>query len=568
MTIRFITAWNGYYEGQIVTNPNGGNSEATLISLGFAVADLGWPNNSPVPVYATTNPLTGGIEINGTPAPAYIWAGGPHRKRALSFGCSISQQSNVFCHSSQSTVAGSDHRAGVFVLNVANGAAFAPGQIVTIPLYNGRLWNATISSIATNALTVADRTPGLIRLNAVVTINATGTFPSLDQGHGALNAGVACGGGSVEVVSSYGYGGAIHQQMAADLERDLRYYRPHYVMLHMFENDMTSAAGASLESMKAWSRQVAQMCLSYGATPIVASAMPYYNGSIGVPSSRAAAFDGLLGYLCTPVANGKSQIQIDVPGSHGIDLSTPWLDPAYLNDSGYSRRPLPGWTDGVHPNTNKRFAIGSIVADYLAGITPPAGSLLDYSLSKREYTLLEGSGGSPTNLTGGSISPTGHVTVAYGTAVVGTSRNQDGSMKFVGAWPGAASRNVDNFLTRYAFTFPSAWSGSTQRFKVYARFRINSMVGIAQIYPYATLSSGEDHQGQGGIDVCESMPSDGRIIVLETPHFQMGEATTSVTIAWIVKPKDAVSPANASINIDVIELGLMPCMPEVPHDFI
>ena len=46
MTIRFTKSWNGYYEGQIVTNPNGGNSEAQLIALGYAVADLDGPDNS------------------------------------------------------------------------------------------------------------------------------------------------------------------------------------------------------------------------------------------------------------------------------------------------------------------------------------------------------------------------------------------------------------------------------------------------------------------------------------------------------------------------------------------
>lgn len=63
MTVRFIKSWNGYYEGQVVSNPTGGNSEATLISLGYAVADLDGPDNSPVLVKATTDPLTGGIGL-------------------------------------------------------------------------------------------------------------------------------------------------------------------------------------------------------------------------------------------------------------------------------------------------------------------------------------------------------------------------------------------------------------------------------------------------------------------------------------------------------------------------
>ena len=60
MTIRFIKSWNGYYEGQIVTSPNG-RSEADLVTLGYAVTDLDGPDNSPLPVTASKT-LTGGIK--------------------------------------------------------------------------------------------------------------------------------------------------------------------------------------------------------------------------------------------------------------------------------------------------------------------------------------------------------------------------------------------------------------------------------------------------------------------------------------------------------------------------
>ena len=63
MTIRFVKSWNGYYEGQIVTSPNGGQSEAALIALGYAVADLDGPDNGALTVTATTNPLTGRVDF-------------------------------------------------------------------------------------------------------------------------------------------------------------------------------------------------------------------------------------------------------------------------------------------------------------------------------------------------------------------------------------------------------------------------------------------------------------------------------------------------------------------------
>ena len=61
MTIRFTKSWNGYYEGQIVTNPAGGNTEAQLIALGYAVSDLDGPDNSFELAKFATDPLTGNV---------------------------------------------------------------------------------------------------------------------------------------------------------------------------------------------------------------------------------------------------------------------------------------------------------------------------------------------------------------------------------------------------------------------------------------------------------------------------------------------------------------------------
>ena len=61
MTIRFTKSWNGYYEGQIVSNPAGGNTEAQLIALGYAVSDLDGPDNSFELAKFATDPLTGAV---------------------------------------------------------------------------------------------------------------------------------------------------------------------------------------------------------------------------------------------------------------------------------------------------------------------------------------------------------------------------------------------------------------------------------------------------------------------------------------------------------------------------
>ena len=521
---------------------------------------------SGIPLTVTSD---GGIELSvGGSRPPGIPAQNALPK-LLVFGCSIAQQCNAYLHTSTSTLSAVDVKAGANVLTVANGALFTAGQKITVPLYNGRLWTTTINSIATNDLTIADKTPALIRASSAVTINTTPTLPALDQGYGAINAAVALLGGPVEVVPAYGYGGAIYIQMYADLERDLRYYQPHYVALHMYENDLTStvaSGGATLEQFKAWARQMARLCLNYGAIPIVYSSMPYYNSgaSRGVPASRAADYDGIAEY----VGSGTSgQLSKDVPGAWGDNsLSYGWLD---TSNPTWPRAPLAGWTDGVHPNTNKRFAVGAIALPVLRQLLPPAGSRIEQIVSPLEVTRCEGTGGTASNLVGGSIVPKSHTIVAYGTALCTTSRNADGSLKIVGSWPGAANRSNDYITDKFTMTFPTVWAGGTQRFKVYMRIRINSMVGIAQLFAEVTITpTGENHTGQTGVDMCETIPADGRIMVLESPHFAIGVGATSIQPALLIKPITAVSPANAVIDMDVLELGVVPVIPEVPHSFI
>lgn len=77
MTIRFTKSWNGYYEGQIVSNPAGGNTEAQLIALGYAVSDLDGPDNSfELAKFATdsSNNVTGLVGPGGKPffPPSYL----------------------------------------------------------------------------------------------------------------------------------------------------------------------------------------------------------------------------------------------------------------------------------------------------------------------------------------------------------------------------------------------------------------------------------------------------------------------------------------------------------------
>lgn len=492
-------------------------------------------------------------------------------KTLLPFGCSISQQCNAYMAATTSTTT-ADVKAGLYVLPVVNGAAFTAGQKISMPLYSARIWTTTVASVSGNNVTITDPTMGFIRTGSSVTINTTGTVPSLNQSYGATNAAIALLGGPVEVLPGYGYGGATYQAMIADLERDLRYYRPDYVALNMFENDLTGVPGAAsvatYNQLLARARMCARLCLKHGATPIVYSSMPYGSASIGVPASRGADYDNMLAYLTAPVSGNKSQFELDVPGAYGDNLSTQWLDPAFIDSPTYSRRPLPGWTDNVHPNSNKRFAVGAFITPKLKTLLPPAASRLDMAIGKMEYAAVAGSGGTPVgNMTG--IVPEYYVGGTFGAAVMVGSRNADSSYKISATWPGAATRNTDYAFTRYPIWMVGAWAGSKHRFKIYAKIRINSKVGIGQINVESQIApTGEDHTSGFGVDCAVSLPADGSIICLETPHFALGALATSVT-AWLsIKPTDAASPANASIDIDLIELGLIQCIPETPHEFV
>lgn len=487
------------------------------------------------------------------PAPAAVWESAPHRRRLLIFGCSIAQQCNDTLHTATGTIP-AETLAGTDQITVNNGALFTVGGKVAFALYNARIFRTTVTAIAGNVLTLADKVPGFIR--AQTTINAY-TSLIINRKLGAINAAVAMLGGPVEVVQPYGYGGAIYQQMYADLERDLRYYRPHYVALHMFENDMTSAAGANtatLSQLCAWARQCARMCLSYGAIPIVCSSMPYYNSvsGVGIPAGRAADFDGLLAYLCTPVKDGKSQLQVDVPGSYGMDLSTPWLD---TSNPTWPRAPLAGVTDGVHPVSAKIFY-------------PVGKAALPVTL--RNVTTLSGTTGTKAGAGAANISgsvPASWTFTSAGTAIIAITRNADGSLKLYMTWPGDTNRNNDALTTQFSMTHPKAWAGSTQRFQGYLKFRVNSMKGIGQIFPQANqLPSWNTATGTTGIDMCATMPT-GVIMLLTTSIFEIPVGGTTIYNGFSINPDTAVAPG-AYLDIDICECGVLPVMPEPPHNYV
>ena len=494
------------------------------------------------------------------------------RPRLLSFGCSISQQQNAYLVNGTTTSQSVDQAVqGLKVFNVTNGALLTVNDKIAFPLHTGRIFTTIVTAISTNAITVADEIPGLIRATSTVT-KYTNNFPALRQPLSAIGAAVAMLGGPVEMLPPYGYGGAVYQAMIGDLDRELRWYHPDFVALHLFDNDMTSAAGVgatSLEQFKMWARQSANKCLAYGATPIQCSQMPYYNGSVGVPASRAADYDALADYIGTAVLDGKSQFEIDVPGAIGCDLSRGWLDPAYLNDASWPRRPLSGWTDGVHPTSAKRFDVGQFALAALRKCLPPAVPVSESAVTNLEFSTLVGTGGVNDGTypyEAGSIAPTGSTIAAYGAAEATSSRNADGSLRISCVWPGTPSQGADGIIIKFFFTPTKSTYGSIDRFSMFVRFRIQSKTGLAQVYPSVALSAASDaYSADFANDIASSMPADGSIICLMTPSFSFFQGNTSAQLQLEIRPTTGAVGANAVI--DVIEYGLVNVTSEIPHSY-
>lgn len=514
------------------------------------------------------------------PGPALVVAGRPRRKKVLSWGHSISAQNQPGFTNTTTTTAAVYKNATAIPLAAIG--SFVVGDYFAVRLSNGRIWVSSVASIAGNTITAADKVPVYITTGfGVYRIGqATLTAPVLVTSYGTARAVNALLGGPCELVSSYGYSGATQLQMYADLDRELRYYQPDYVYLHLFENDVADGAYAgsvTLASLLERTRNLCRMCLSAGATPIVASSMPYYKpGIAGVTGTRVADFDAILAHLTAPVAGGKTQLQIDVPGAYGFDVSTLFLN---TSNATYPRAPLAGWTDGVHPNTNKRFFIGEFVKNQIGGLFPKPDPLVNYALSNAALTTLQGSGGTATNLIAGSVVPAGYTITAAGQATCQTTRNADGSLKFIGAWPGQAFNSSDYIKAQYYFgavpplynlgAHPPTWNGTNRTFYLGLLVRVNSHVGLASIAPVATLRpSYNSFSGATSLDMMDSVPiGDGRTMLFTTPHFQFPDNIVSLEITLEIRTKSAVSPANYACDIDVSLLGLFEVQPEIPFDY-
>lgn len=475
-----------------------------------------------------------------------------HRPLMLAFGNSIAQQCCSLPEAATHTTAASNYKAGTTDIVLTSVTGLANSDQLVLPLYSGRLFRTTVANIVSTTVTLATALPELLRASTGI-MKYTGDYPNLNSNYGIVNAAVALLGGPVDVVPSYGYGGSSTYDMMADLVKWLDYYKPQYCAFHLWENDIANASVVwSTDQLKAVGRYCARMCLDRGCTPILFSSVPYTT----ITAARALDYDEILRWCLYDLAT-------EVPGAIGADASTLWLD---TSNATYPRSPTSGWTDNVHPNTNKRFSVGLLAGvPVFQNILPTHSSMLDYVISSKERASLTGTGGTNTGGTVGSVVPANQTLTVTGSngCVATTSKNADGSLKFVATWPNAASRTGDIIHLSNSWTIPISWAGCAQNVRGYAKFKINSKTDIDQILISVYGTNNATQTGPFGSDTAQSMPAD-RIIMLETPAFKLSKTGVSITIDFSIRPKTAISPSASAINLDLIEYGILPAYPQMP----
>lgn len=519
--------------------------------MSFGIADIKKWRLGRVPAGAAgvAGVTAGGVPINA--AGGVLGDARGIRPRLLVFGNSLAAQSAI-AFDGVNNAGASDQRASTATFIAGANQTISSGAKIAIRNYTGEVETTTVSGTVTASTSIPLTTP----LRKMVRASSNGTFtvyttdqPSnIRQNLGPISAAIAMLGYPVEIINpSYGYGGATIQQVAADLPNFLRRCRPHYVALHLLENNMTT--GESWEVViKPWLHRAVEECLRFGATPIVYSAVP---ASTVNDAAKSAVWDAQNTYI-----NGGG-LRAAYPQCRTIDLSTPWLDTTATT----SRPPSAGVaTDGIHPDGNRRFYVGAFTLAALGQILPTYGGNRTGAALNANPTL-SGTGGSTSGggtVTNNGIAASYTVTPAAGVAVT-TSKNADGSQKLVMSVAGASNiSTTDLLMTNATFSVPTNFGPATA-VRGWVKLRINSQSNMALIYPQLTFSGGEVHSsGQNETNMATDPALVGQVVTLDTAAVPVPGGATTATMSLRIRPQTIGSPSGVTLDLDVIECGLEP----------
>ncbi len=473
------------------------------------------------------------------------------RPRLLVFGNSIAAQSAT-AFDGVNNAGASDQRASTATFTAASAQTISSGAKIAFRNYTGEVETTTVSGTVTASTSIPLTTPlrKMVRAsgNGTFTVYTTDQPSNIRQNIGPISGAIALLGYPVEIINpSYGYGGATIQQIVTDLPNFLRRCRPHYVALHLMENNMTT--GESWESViKPWLHRAVEECLRFGATPIVYSAVPATTVN---DAAKSAVWDAQADYI-----NGGA-LQAAYPQCRTVDLSSPWLDTTATT----SRLPVAGVaTDGLHPDGHRRFYVGAFTLDTLRAILPEyngnrAGAALNAN------STLSGTGGSTSGsgtVTNNGIAASYTLTPAAGVAVT-ASKTADGYQNLVMSIAGASNiTTTDMFLTNTAYTVPANFGPNTA-VRGWVKFRINSQANMALIYPQLTFSGGEVHSsGQNETNMATDTALIGQIVTMDMAAVPVPGGATTAQLAIRFRPQTIGSPSGVTLDIDVIEMGIEP----------
>lgn len=483
------------------------------------------------------NPVTGKQEDLNAPAlQALVSAdgirlqGGPvSRPRLLILGNSIAGQScraGAAYTSKVATAAGSGVKPGSNQITLVTGGVAAlsltTNDYIVVQLANQQPWPVQVTAIAGELLTLAKRTPWVIRTASgseagVSKVTAPVLFGGTwRQTFGIHNWANALAGGLFEVVPGYGHGSSTAAELLAVLPQHLAFYEPSVVMLSILENDMGSALTAA--QLIALADQAAGLCLAAGARPIVLHTLP----TTAVGASRADEYDDLRAAI---LAIGQR-----VPGAIGVDPGSIYLD---TSNGTKPRQPSSGWTDGVvHPLESKRATIaldGGLVSALQAcaqGQATNIGGMLHGA-----NPLMTGTGGTAGGGTTGTVAASTTISCTGTGLSAVAAKNADDSQRVTAADAGSVAVGTEVVSVAQTHTLPATW-GMRTRVKLVAEVTIHSQTNLGAVRLETAF-------GSQTVDLRTSTSSSepfdaaliGRRIVLETmPVPVLDPSVTSATL--------------------------------------
>lgn len=464
------------------------------------------------------------------------------RPTLLVFGNSIAGQSVRVLISSTTTVS-TETKAGQTVIPVAASSGFSVNDAVAISVCSAGIHLDTVVAVDTvsaqKTITIGTKLPFLARANATVNKYTT-SWPSVIRVTGGLvHVAVANLGGPVDLIPGYGYGGSTCKQMQYDIATWLRAMRPSYVAFHLWENEIT--AGTSASTMQSQARGFAKACIAHGATPIFFTPVPsdYYTAG-----AQVAAFDSLVSYLL-------NTLPTDVPGAVSIDLSTPWLD----TGAPTLRKPISGWTDGIHPVPGKKATIANFALSALEETIGTLDSLADCAIESFDMSGTGGSTAGAGSITNNGVAAGWTITADAGVSVI-ASKTAGGAQRIQYSVAGASNVSTTQASLSRSPNMPGSVGG--QWVKGYIKFKINAASQISIFQSLLQFSSGEQYtvwQDNGmGLDAGLI----GNTYTVETTAARVPYGATTYTLHIALRPETLGSPSGVSADIEILEAGIIP----------